>query len=118
MKRGDIYLARLDPTEGSEQAGTRPVILISRDAINRASPVVIVIPCTTHWTKRRIYPSQVVLRSPDGGLNADSIALGEQVRAVAKSRLVQHLGSLPPGSIDQVNRALLIALDLPGGDRS
>ena len=117
MKRGDVYLARLDPTEGSEQAGSRPVILISRDAINRASPVVVVIPCTTHRAKRRIYPSQVLLRSPDGGLTADSIALGEQVRAVAKSRLAQRLGSLFPGSIDQIDRALLIALDLPGCDR-
>lgn len=118
MKRGDVYLARLDPTEGSEQAGTRPVILVSRDAINRASPVVLVIPCTTYRANRRIYPSQVLLRSPDGGLNADSIALGEQVRAVAKSRLSQGLGSLSPRSIDKIDRALLIAMDLPGSDRS
>jgi len=118
LRRGDIYLARLDPTEGSEQAGTRRVVLVSRDALNRASPVVVVIPCTTYRAKRRTYPSQVLLRSPDGGLDTDSIALGEQVRAVAKSRLVQRLGSLSSGSIDQIDRALLIALDLPGCDRS
>ena len=38
MKRGDVFDARLDPTEGSEQAGTRPVVIVSRDAINASSP--------------------------------------------------------------------------------
>ena len=71
MKRGDVVLARLDPTEGSEQAGTRPVVVISRDAINRASPVVIAIPCTTYHKDRRIYPSQVVVRAGEAGLSSD-----------------------------------------------
>ena len=65
MRRGEVYDARLDPTEGSEQAGTRPVVIVSRDAINAASPVVIVVPCTTYRAGRRLYPSQVVLRAPD-----------------------------------------------------
>lgn len=118
MKRGEVYLARLDPTEGSEQAGTRPVVVVSRDAINRASPVVVVVPCTTFHARRRIYPSQVPLEPPEGGLRADSLALGEQVRAVAKSRLVRQLGSLSPAVLGQIDRALLIALDLPGWERS
>ncbi len=41
-------MARLDPTEGSEQAGTRPVIIVSRNALNTSSPVVLVVPCTTY----------------------------------------------------------------------
>lgn len=114
MKRGDVYLARLDPTEGSEQAGTRPVVVVSRNAINQASPVILAVPCTTHHAARRLYPSQVLLRSPDGGLKADSIALGEQVRAVAKARLLKQLGSLSIESTQRVDQALMIALDLPG----
>ena len=55
MKRGDVYDARLDPTEGSEQAGTRPVIIVSRDAINTASNVVLVVPRTTYRAGRRLY---------------------------------------------------------------
>lgn len=112
MKRGDVYLARLDPVEGSEQAGKRPVILVSRDAINAASPVVVVVPCTSHHEERRIYPSQIVVRAPDGGLRNDSIALGEQVRAVSKHRLVEHWGALDPETMRRLNRALLITLDL------
>lgn len=116
MKRGDVYLARLDPTEGSEQAGTRPTIVLSRDAINHSSPVVVVVPCTSYKPGRRIYPSQVLLKAPEGGLQVDSIALGDQVRAIAKSRLSRALGSLSPPAVRELERALLITLDLPGQD--
>jgi mRNA interferase MazF len=114
MRRGEVYDARLDPTEGSEQAGMRPVVIVSRDAINAASPVVIVVPCTPYRAGRRLYPSQVVLRAPDGGLDVDSVALGEQVRALATSRLSRRRDQLSPEALRQLERALLIALDLPG----
>ena len=114
MRRGEIYDARLDPTEGAEQSGARPVVIVSRDAINASSPVVIVVPCTTYRPGRRLYPSQVLLHAPDGGLDVDSVALGEQVRTLAKSRLGRQRGLLSPQALTQLDRALLIALDLPG----
>ncbi len=114
MRRGEVYDARLDPTEGSEQAGIRPVIIVSRDAINATSQVVLAIPCTTYRPGRRIYPSQVLLRAPDGGLNQDSLAMGEQVRTLAKTRFLGLRGMLSLSSLAQLERALLIALDLPG----
>lgn len=112
MKRGDVYDVRLDPVEGSEQAGLRPVVLVSRDAINASSPVVIAIPCTTFRTGRRLYPSQVLLQAPDGGLDVDSVALAEQVRALAKTRLTRLRGTLSAQALAQIDRALVIALDL------
>ena len=114
MKRGEVYDARLDPTEGSEQAGSRPVVIVSRNAINAASPIVITVPCTTYRRGRRVYPSQVLLRAPDGGLEVDAVALGEQVRALAKSRLLRRRGALSSLTLAHLERALLIALDLPG----
>jgi mRNA interferase MazF len=114
VRRGEVYDARLDPTEGAEQAGSRPVVIVSRDAINASGPVVIIVPCTTYRPGRRLYPSHVLLHAPDGGLDVDSLALGEQVRALAKSRLRRHRGLLSPQSVAQLDRALLIALDLPG----
>ena len=113
MRRGDVYDARLDPTEGSEQAGWRPVVIVSRDAINNASNVVIGVPCTTFRAGRRVYPSQVLIRAGEAGLDHDSVALGEQVRALAKSRLGRQLGTLQPPTLRQMERALAIALDLP-----
>ena len=114
MNRGEVYLARLGPTEDSEQAGVRPVVIVSRDAINRSSPVVIVVPCTTWLEGRRLYPSQVLLRAPEGGLRADSIALAEQVRAISKVRFAERWGMLAADSLRRLERALAIAMDLPG----
>lgn len=114
MRRGDVFTARLDPTEGSEQAGDRPVIVVSRNAINAASPVLVVVPCTTYREGKRIYPSQVLLRAGEGGLRYDSVALGEQVRAVAKSRLRDRWGTLSATVMESIDLALLITLDLPG----
>jgi len=108
-----VYEARLDLVEGSEQAGIRPVILVSRDAINEASSVVIVVPCTKATPARRIYPSQVLLRASEGGLRVDSIALGEQVRAIAKARLRTRWGTLSAGAMRRLEIALLTTLDLP-----
>ena len=112
MKRGEVYDAGLDPTSGSEQAGNRPVIVVTRDAINNASPVVVIVPCTK-YTGQRMYPSQVLVRTPEGGLEVDTVAMAEQVRAIDKHRLIRLRGSLSPGTVKQSDRALLDALDLP-----
>lgn len=114
MRRGEVYEARLDPTQGSEQAGIRPVIVVSRDAINTYSPVGLVVPCTTHRSGRRIYPSQVLIRAPDGGLSVDSVALCEQARVLAKSGLARRRGMLSSEALVEIDRGLLIAFDLPG----
>ena len=116
MKRGEVYIARLDPVEGSEQGGNRPVIIVSRDAINASSPVILAVPCTSYQQEKRIFPSQVLIQSPDGGLDRDSIVKADQVRVLAKTRLLRMLGKLSEVTIAQLNRALLIALDLPGQD--
>lgn len=116
MKRGEVYDARLDPVEGSEQGGTRPVIVVSRDAINASSPVVVTVPCTTYRLGRRIYPSQVLINAPDGGLDSDTIALGEQLRTLSKTRLLRCRGVLSDKALTQLNQAILIALDLEPTD--
>ncbi len=112
MSRGEVYDAQLDPTLGSEPAGTRPVIVVSRDALNNASPVVVVVPLTTYRDGRRIYQSQVLLRAPEGGLSVDSVAMGEQVRAIDKRRLARRRGDLSASAQALVDRALAITLDL------
>ena len=111
MKRGEVYNASLDPTTGSEQSGFRPVVLVSRDAINEYSPVVLVVPCAA-FRGQRIYPTQVRIFAPDGGLDVDSVAMAEQMRVIDKSRMQDLRGTLSASSLRQLNRALLIALDL------
>jgi len=112
MQRGDIYWVRLDPTEGSEQAGTRPAVIVSRNSINRASPVVVICPVTSASNISRFYPSDVLIQAPEGGLTVDSVILTLQVRAVAKARLNGRLGTLKPATLLRINQALDITLDL------
>jgi mRNA interferase MazF len=113
MKRGDIYNVRLDPVEGSEQGGSRPVIVVSRNSINTSSPTVLAIPCTTYRPGKKVYVTQVLVYAPEGGLSNDSIALAEQVRILSKSRFGDYRGSLSIASMEQISMALSIALDLP-----
>lgn len=112
MRRGDVFDARLSPTEGSEQAGTRPVVLVSRDAINQYSPVVVIVPVTKAANISREYPSNVPIAQGEGGLAVDSVALGGQIRAIARTRLLRRRGSLSPAAMNQIDRALRITLDL------
>lgn len=112
MRRGEIYDARLSPTEGSEQSGMRPVVIVSRNAINSYSPVIVVVPFTKATNFERSYPNNVLVKKGTGGLAVDSVALGGQVRALAKSRLMVRRGSLPAEAIQSVDRALRITLDL------
>lgn len=112
MMRGDVYDARLSPTEGSEQAGMRPVIIVSRNAINQHSPVIVVVPLTDAANLKRTYPSDVLIRQPEGGLTLDSVALTGQVRAIAKTRLLRRRGALSSEAVEQVARALRVTMDL------
>jgi mRNA interferase MazF len=113
MNRGEVYQAELSPTQGSEQSGIRPVIIVSRDALNAVSTVVIVVPVTGRENKKRIYPSQFEINANDGGLSKDSVALCEQTRAISKTRLKKRLGQLSNRTIAILNSTLKITLDLP-----
>ena len=110
--RGDVFSARLDPTEGSEQAGTRPVVVISRDSINANSPVVVVVPLTDAANVKRIYPSHVFLPKNSGGLKLDSVCKTEQIRAIQISRFVGYFGRLDRGLLERVEEAIKITLAL------
>ena len=113
MIRGDVYQANLNPTESSEQAGKRPVIIVSRDGINRSSPVVVIVPLTKFLPQKKIYPSHhLVKASSENGLKIDSIAKCEQIRAIAKSRLSDKLGRINTQDIEKIDRALKIVLSL------
>lgn len=112
INRGDVFDARLDPTEGSEQAGVRPVVVVSRNAINQYSSVIVVAPLTTATNVKRPYPNNVLVAKGEAGLTSDSVMLGGQIRAIAKSRLLRKRGELPANTVQQIDQALRITLDL------
>ncbi len=110
--RGEVFRAKLDPTEGSEQGGTRPVVVVSRNALNRFSPIVIVCSVTDAANKKRLYPSHVKIGAGNAGLRLDSIVLCEQVRAISKTRLKERLGAVDESTMTALDAALKITLDL------
>jgi mRNA interferase MazF len=110
--RGDVFSARLDPTEGSEQAGTRPVVIISRDSINANSPVVVVVPVTDATNVKRLYPSHAQLPKGSGGLKMESVAKAEQIRAIQVSRLAGYYGRLDRDVVVRIEEAIKITLAL------
>ena len=110
--RGDVFNARLAPTEGGEQAGTRPVVVVSRDSINANSPVVVIVPVTDASNVKRTYPSHAYLPKGCGGLKADSIAKTEQIRAIQVSRFVGYYGRLDRDAVARVDEAIKITLAL------
>jgi mRNA interferase MazF len=107
-----VFSARLDPTEGSEQAGTRPVVVISRDSINANSPVVVVVPVTDAANVKRLYPSHTQIPKGSGGLKLDSVAKAEQIRAVQISRFVGYHGRLDRDLLARVEDAIKVTLAL------
>jgi mRNA interferase MazF len=114
MIRGEVYDARFDPAEGSEQRGIRPAVIVSRDATNNVLDTVIAVPCGTYRPGRRVFPTQTLLHAPDGGLRVDSVALGEHVRVMSKRRLLRRRGLLSPAALERIEQALLVALDMSG----
>jgi mRNA interferase MazF len=110
VSRGEIWLADLNPTRGHEQAGMRPVLVMSDDIFNRgAAGLVIALPLTT--TLRPI-PSHIRVDPPEGGLRHPSAVLCEAVRAISTERLHERWGRVRPGTIVRVEDVLRILLRL------
>jgi mRNA interferase MazF len=90
MKRGEIWSADLNPSKGSEQAGFRPVLIVSGNMLNDNLPIVIVMPLTSKIKNYKGNP--VLMPSTANGLNVSSEVLVFHIRSVSKDRLIQKLG--------------------------
>jgi mRNA interferase MazF len=111
VRRGDVFLANLDPTIGVEIKKTRLVIVLSNDSINQFSQLVVVVPMTKNIA--HLSPSHAVIPKGVARLTFTSKAVTEQVKALDKRRLVKRLGNLTPSLLAQVERALKNTLAFP-----
>ena len=109
IKRGDIYYAELNPVVGSEQGGTRPVLIISNNIGNRHSPTVIIAAITGRTQTKAKLPTHTEVKDVEG-LDRDSIILLEQIRTIDKQRLKNHMGTMPNNIMARVDKALAISL--------
>ena len=111
MKRGDIYYADLRPVVGSEQGGVRPVLIVQNDVGNRHSPTVICAAITSKLNKANL-PTHIELNAGHYDMVKDSVILLEQLRTIDKKRLKDKVCHLDTHTMERVNRALEISLEL------
>lgn len=113
VKRGDIFYADLSPVVGSEQGGTRPVLIVQNDMGNRHSPTVIAAAITSQMNKAKL-PTHIELTGRNVGLTKDSVVLLEQIRTIDKRRLREHTGHADRSVMEQVDSALAVSFGLQG----
>lgn len=119
ISRGQIYFVNLSPTRGREQAGRRPVLIVSSDAINRQPLVVTVVVGTDAKNVPRDYPVNVRVSAAETGLPVDTVFLCFQIRSLDQSRFADPksqrpalAGVMPPSRMRDVENALELVLNI------
>jgi mRNA interferase MazF len=108
--RGETWYAELDPVRGHEQAGRRPVLVVSTNLFNYGpADLAVVLPITSR--EKRI-PWHVPLVAAEGGLKMDSFAMCEMVRSISLERLAKRIGKVKATTMAQIEQRLRILLDL------
>ena len=103
VKRGEIYLADLNPVVGSEQGRIRPVLIVQNDIGNIYSPTTVILPLTSRIHKKESLSTHVILEDVVG-LNKPSVSMAEQIRTIDKGRLIEYIGCVPKILMDTAIR--------------
>ncbi len=111
IKRGEVFLASLDPVIGREISKTRPVVIVSNDKNNEFSGTVTVLPITSQ-NLQSIYPFEVFLSKGDANLPKNSKVKANQIRTLDKNRLVKNIGLLDARKLNAIEKAIKIHLAL------
>jgi len=109
--RGEIFLANLEPTKGSEQGGVMPVLIIQNDILNKHAPTTIIVPITSKIYKKE-YPTDVIIKKEDSRLKVDSTILLNQIRTIDKKRIIKKIGVVDNFTMNKVDMAVRISLGL------
>ena len=110
-RQGEVWFTSLDPVEGREQAGRRPVLIVSVDQLGTGpSQLAIVTPLTSRDHAQRLH---VRIEPPEGGVRSTSWIMPEQVRTVARQRLVERWGQVRLTTLEQVIRRVHLLTRAP-----
>ena len=108
--RGEVWLVNLDPTKGHEQAGRRPGLVVSVDLFNHGPAGLVVMLPISKVAKG--VPFHIEVSPPEGSLKQRSFVKCEDVRSVAKERLLRRYGAVSPHTMDVIEDRLRILLNL------
>src|SRR5690606_36126028 len=106
-----LFFANLNPVIGSEQGGTRPVLILQNDIGNKHSPTTIVAAVTSRIKKAKL-PTHVELPKALSHLDRDSVILLEQLRTIDRRRLKERIAHVDDVTMSKVNKALEISIGL------
>ena len=113
IERGEIYFVNLNPVEGHEQAGHRPVLVLSRNAINRLPLVVTVVVGTKGANIARDYPTNVRVSTEENGLPMETVFLCFQLRLLDPKRFpVKAAGKLSEETMRRGENAIRYTLEI------
>lgn len=104
MKQGEIWNANLNPTKGSEQAGFRPVVIVSGNLLNDNLNIVIVVPLTTKIKRYKGNP--VLAPNKNNGLKNESEMPVFHIRSISQDRLLNKIGSISHEELEQTVKTL------------
>jgi mRNA interferase MazF len=108
--RGEVWYADLDPVRGHEQAGRRPVLVISATLFNEGpAGLVVVLPLTT---RDRGIPLQVAIEPPEGGVPQRSLIKCEDIRSIDRGRLTRRIGAVSTETMVAVEERLRALLEM------
>jgi mRNA-degrading endonuclease toxin of MazEF toxin-antitoxin module len=108
IKRGEVWLADLSGSKGSEQGGIRPVLIVSNEMNNLHSPTVTIVPLTSKETKNKI-PTHVKIQD-EYILPEVSIALVEQIKTIDKVRVIKYMGKTTDAIMIEIEKAIDIQM--------
>ena len=111
IKRGDLFVAAIDPTVGREISKTRPVLIVSNDQNNRFSATVTIL-LITSGSLEKIYPFEILLPAGTGNLPKDSKVKADQIRTLDKIRLLKKIGVLGNREMRLAEKAMAVHLAL------
>lgn len=111
VRRGEIWLADLNPTRGSEQAGTRPVLIFQNNIISKYTTTILAIPLTTNL-RRASLPSCAQISKGEGGLASDSVALCHQLRVLDRSRLLKNIGTVNAQTVSAIESCVMFTMGI------
>jgi len=113
VKKWDVWYLNLDPTQGSEQKGIRPVLVISNDAVNDNLPVFTYIPFSSVKPGAKVYPTEVFMTVAESGLPRDSVLMLQQVRTVSVDRLHDKAAVITDDAArEKIKQALIAYFEL------
>ena len=113
IQRGEIYFVNLNPTAGREQAGERPVLVLSIDAINQLPLVVTVVTGTKGTNIALNYPTNVRVAPSESGLPLETVFLCFQIRSLDASRFsATPAGRLSPAKLTEIEATVRYCLGL------